>query len=274
MQKQDLPFVTSAWLTEHLGEPGLTVLDVRWALPDGADRSSYLEAHIPGARFVDLDQELADPPGPRGRHPLPSRERFTAAMQRAGVNGNGLVIAYDAGTAAAARAWWLLRAGGHPGARVLDGGLAGWIASGGVVEAGDVEAGPGDFVAQGFRGWITAEETTHLVASGQAVVDARTSDRFQGGTSPYDPRPGHVPGAHSLPWMDAYRAGRVLPSEELVSLMNEATGGRAPAAAYCGSGVTACALILALESAGIRDVRLYPGSWSEWAQDPERPVEL
>jgi thiosulfate/3-mercaptopyruvate sulfurtransferase len=274
MEQQDSPFVNPAWLQEHLPEPGLTVLDVRWALPQGADRSSYLQAHIPGARFIDLDQALADPAGPRGRHPLPSIERFTAAMQRAGVTRDGLVVAYDAGTAAAARAWWLLRAAGHAGTKVLDGGLAGWIASGGGVEAGAVEAGSGDFVASGFRGWISADETAQLIASGQAVVDARASDRFHGAPSPYDPRPGHIPGAHSLPWTGAYREGRVLPSEELAFLIDEATGGGAPAGAYCGSGVTACALILALESAGIRDVRLYPGSWSEWAQAPERPAEL
>ena len=274
MEQSALPLVSPTWLREHFNDPHLTILDVRWALPDGADRNGYLTAHLPGARFVDLDQTLAGPPGTQGRHPLPSIELFTRAMQQAGVSQVGRVVAYDGGSGAAARAWWLLRAAGHPWPTVLDGGIASWLASGGPVESGEVVAEPGDFVASSFKGWVSADETAGLLASGAVVVDARTRNRFDGAPSLFDPRPGHIPGARSLPWTEAYRDGRVILPEELVARSADATGGRRLAAAYCGSGVTACSLILALESAGIHGVLLYPGSWSEWALDPERPAEL
>ncbi|MGC1183857.1 MAG: sulfurtransferase [Candidatus Dormiibacterota bacterium] len=273
MEQPPAPFVSPAWLTKHLGDPDLALLDVRWALPEGADRQSYLAGHIPGARFVDLDQALAGLPGSSGRHPLPTPERFSQSMQAAGVSRVGRVVAYDGGSGAAARAWWLLRAAGHARAMVLDGGLAAWIAAGGEVEEGEVAVEPGDFAATSFRGWVSADQTSDLVESGALVLDARTRERFDGAPSPLDPRPGHIPGAKSLPWTDGYRNGRVLPPEELAERTREAGGEKPPAVVYCGSGVTACSLILALESGGFEGVLLYPGSWSEWAQDPQRPVE-
>ncbi|MGH7643644.1 MAG: sulfurtransferase [Candidatus Dormibacteria bacterium] len=272
MAQPRLPFVSPSWLRDHVHDPDLTILDVRWALPDGADEAGYLAAHIPGASFIDLDQALADPPGIRGRHPLPSPERFTRAMQQAGVSQVGRVVAYDDGSGAAARAWWLLRAVGHARTTVLDGGLAGWRASGGPVDSGAVAATPGDFVATAFHGWVSAEQTAQLLATGAVVLDARSQERFGGAPSPLDPRPGHIPGAHNLPWANAYRDGQVIEAVELVVRSHQATAGAEPTVAYCGSGVTACSLILALESAGIQGVQLYPGSWSEWAQDPARPA--
>lgn len=268
------PLVGATWLHAHLEDPDLTILDVRWALPKGADQGSYLATHLPGARFVDLDQELAGPPGPAGRHPLPSAEQFTKAMQQAGVSKASRVVAYDGGSGSAARAWWLLRAAGHTQVAVLNGGLQSWIASGGPLENGAVPAEPGDFAATSFRGWVSAAETARLLASGAAVLDARSRERFRGAPSPLDPRPGHIPGAGNLPWTEAYRDGQVIADEELAARSAAATGGRPPAVAYCGSGVTACSLILALESAGIPGVQLYPGSWSEWARDPGRPAEV
>src|ERR1035437_7965089 len=253
MEELAQPLVGAPWLRAHLEDPDLTILDVRWALPKGADQGSYLATHLPGARFVDLDQELAGPPGPAGRHPLPSAEQFTKAMQQAGVSKASRVVAYDGGSGSAARAWWLLRAAGHTQVAVLKGGLQSWIA---------------------FRGGVSAAETARLLASGAAVLDARSRERFRGAPSPLDPRPGHIPGAGSLPWTEAYRDGQVIADEELAARSAAATGGRRPAVAYCGSGVTACSLILALESAGIPGVQLYPGSWSEWARDPGRPAEV
>lgn len=267
------PLIDPGQLRAQLGDPELRILDVRWALPDGADREGFLAGHIPGARYVDLDQELADPPGPAGRHPLPGPERFAQAMRRVGVSRTSRVVAYDAGTAAAARAWWLLRAAGHPALAVLDGGLTGWIRAGGPLESSEVTAEPGDFATAAFAGWVSADETAQLVASGAAVLDARSRERFRGEPSALDPRPGHIPGARSLPWTEAFPDGAVLGGEELAARVAAVAGGRRPQVAYCGSGVTASALILALESAGIGGVRLYPGSWSEWAQDEQRPVE-
>lgn len=268
------PMVTSGWLRAHLDDPDLRILDVRWTLTEGADIQGYLTGHIPGARFVDLDKVLASPPGLAGRHPLPTAEQFTEAMRQAGVSKDSRVVAYDGGTGAAARAWWLLRAAGHPWEAVLDGGIADWIAAVGELRSGEEPAVEGDFEARSFRGWVTADQTAELLASGAVVVDARARDRFAGGPSPYDPRPGHMPGARSHPWTEGYRNGYLLPRREIVERNAVATGDRAPAVAYCGSGVTACALILALESAGVGGVVLYPGGWSEWAQDPDRPVEL
>lgn len=274
MPKPAHPVVDPIWLRAHLGDPDLVLLDVRWALPEGADRAGYLAGHIPGARFVDLDGELADPPGPAGRHPLPTPQRFSQAMRRAGVSGDSRVVVYDAGTAAAARAWWLLQATSHPWAGVLDGGLRAWTASGGPLERLEPPAGAGDFHATSFAGWVSADQMSQLLASGATVLDARSGERFRGEPSPLDPRPGHVPGARSWPWTEAFRDGGVLQPDAIAARSAAISGDGPPAVAYCGSGVTACALILALESAGISGVRLYPGSWSEWAQDRERPVEV
>ncbi len=267
------PLVGVEWLREHLRDPGLRLLDVRWSVGTGPDLPAYLEGHLPGASFVDLDRDLAGPPGPRGRHPLPTAQGFSEAMRSAGVNRRDRVIAYDEVTGAAARAWWLLRAAGHPRVEVLDGGLEAWRAGGGELEGGRTESGAGDFTARGFAGWVDADGTAALLAAGSVVVDARSPERFRGEPSPLDPRPGHIPGARSLPWTVAYEGGVVDPAR-LRAELARASPDAPPGAAYCGSGVTACALILALESQGVSGVKLYPGSWSEWAQDPQRPAEL
>ncbi|MGA2872579.1 MAG: sulfurtransferase [Candidatus Dormibacteria bacterium] len=266
------PLVDPGWLLAESGADDLVVLDVRWALPEGSDPEGYRVGHLPDARFVDLDRDLAGAPGMSGRHPLPPVDRFAAAMRRAGVHRRDRVVCYDAGTAGAARAWWLLRAAGHPFVRVLDGGLAGWLASGGKLEAGSIDGGAGDFQATTFQGWVPAEGVATLVRSGGIALDARSKARFDGEPFPLDPRPGHVPGARSFPWTDAYRDGWMISPAEIMARVSQLGG--PPAVVYCGSGVTACALILALASAGCEAVRLYPGSWSEWAQDPARPVEV
>ena len=271
------PLISASDLAEALhGHDPPVLLDVRWALggPPGID--GYRSGHIPGARFVDLDTELAAAAGGgRGRHPLPDPAIFEAAMRRAGVGARSEVVVYDAGGAlSAARAWWLLRDAGHPHVRVLDGGLAAWTASAGPIETGTPPAPrPGDFTAlTGAMPVLDAAAAAGLARSG-VLLDARAGARYRGEVEPVDPVAGHVPGAVSAPTTDNLAPdGRFLDPGQL---RDRFTGIGATAAAavgaYCGSGVTAAHEVLALELAGI-PAALYPGSWSEWVSDPARPV--
>ena len=230
--------------------------------------------HIPGAVFVDLDNDLSGAPGPGGRHPLPDPGSFAAAMRRAGVSTHRPVVVYDAATSmAAARGWWVLRYFGHPEVYVLDGGLAAWTASGYPVESGSADASPGDFVARpGGMPVLDAQEAATLARKG-TLLDARAPERFAGRHEPIDPVAGHIPGARNLPTdgnLDA--AGRFLdPGHLRERLVRAGVEPGVSTGAYCGSGVTAAHAVLALELAGIR-AALYPGSWSEWISDPDRPV--
>ncbi|WP_454041260.1 sulfurtransferase [Cellulosimicrobium sp. Marseille-Q8652] len=252
------------------------VLDVRWALgvTDGRDR--YLAGHVPGAVFVDLEAELAAPPSPAaGRHPLPDPQDLQDAARRWGVRGDRGVVVYDTvGGTSAARAWWLLRWAGHDGVRLLDGGLAAWERAGLPVEAGEVRAEPGDVVVTpGALPVLDADGAAGLAAAG-VLLDARAGERYRGEVEPVDPRAGHVPGALSAPTTanlggdgtfldDAALRGRftalgVVPGTEV--------------GVYCGSGVTAAHEVAALAAIGA-DAALYAGSWSQWSNDPARPVE-
>jgi thiosulfate/3-mercaptopyruvate sulfurtransferase len=268
-----VPFVSPAWLLAHLADPDLRILDARWSLAGGAGSEDYRQGHLPHALFIDLDRELASPAGPGGRHPLPNPERFSAAMRERGVGEQSRVVIYDQVTGAAARAWWLLRAAGHPLVSVLDGGLAAYLEVGGELTTEVDQVAPGDFATGGFEGWLPADEIVPAQAGGAIVLDARSRDRFRGDPNPLDPRPGHLPGAHSLPWTELYEEGRVRSREEVLERLSAASDERAPVVAYCGSGVTACALLLALTSAGFDTGRLYPGSWGEWGGDHRRPAE-
>lgn len=268
--------ITADALAESLSSDASlpSVLDVRWGLATGADHAGYLEGHIPGAMFVDLDRQLADPPSERGRHPLPSPERFAAEMRSLGVSPGRPVVVYDAANAtAAARGWWLLRYFGHPAVAVLDGGLTAWAAGGHRLETEPGSIAPGDFVARpGGMPAISAEEA-QAVASRGVLIDARARERFLGLDEPVDPIAGHIPGARNRPTSENVEAaGRFLPAPELRAAFAGLgiTEGK-PVAAYCGSGVTAAHEVLALELAGYR-AALYPGSWSEWINDPARPV--
>lgn len=250
------------------------LLDVRWSLGGPPGIEDYRRGHLPGARFIDLDHDLAGPPG-RGRHPLPDTEAFGAAMRAAGVSSERLVVVYDAGTSmAAARAWWLLRYFGHPDVAVLDGGLAAWVAEGRPVTTAEPTPAEGDFVPRpGRLPMLDASGAAELARTG-VLLDARAAERFRGDVEPVDPVAGHIPGARSAPANESLDAsGRFLDSEHLRERFAQlgATPGVA-VGAYCGSGVTAAHEVLALTVAGVQDPSLYVGSWSDWITDRSRPI--
>jgi thiosulfate/3-mercaptopyruvate sulfurtransferase len=266
--------VSAADLLSRTGR--VVLLDVRWALGDDRGRERYLEAHLPGAVYVDLETELADPPSPAGgRHPLPSLQRLQSCARRWGIRRDDAVVVYDAsGGLAAARAWWLLRWGGLADVRLLDGGLDAWLTAGGPVEAGDVVPEPGDVtLTGGGMPVLTIDEAAALPASGGVLLDARAGERFRGEVEPIDPRAGHVPGAVSAPTTENLGAeGTFRPGSDLAARFEELdVRPGSTVGVYCGSGVTAAHEVAALAVAGI-DAALWPGSWSQWSADPDRPV--
>jgi thiosulfate/3-mercaptopyruvate sulfurtransferase len=276
------PVVSAQRLAALLGDPaGPVVLDVRWRLGGPPGRADYDAAHIPGAVFVDLDAELAGPPGPQGRHPLPAPDRLQAVLRRAGVSVGSPVVAYDDGNCSvAARAWWLLRWLGLPADQVavLDGGWAGWVAAGMPTTATPSRPAEGDVVLRpGGMPVVDADGAAKLAGSG-VLLDARAAPRYRGDVEPVDPRAGHIPGARNLPATDiAGPDGHVRPAADLAEqLAALGATGDGELGAYCGSGVTASALVLAAEHAGVRTpeqpIALYAGSWSNWSADPGRPV--
>jgi thiosulfate/3-mercaptopyruvate sulfurtransferase len=264
-------------LTELLGAPtdDPTVLDVRWTLGGPSGRADYVAGHIPGAVFVDLEQDLTAPPGRGGRHPLPGPDTFAEATRRAGVSQSRPVIVYaGAVPGPAARAWWLLRYFGHPDVRVLDGGIEAWVAAGGALESGEPgERAAGDFTPHpGAMPLLDAAAAAELPTRG-LLLDARTPERFRGEHEPIDPVAGHIPGARNFPVARTVGAGgRVRPAGTVHDELQALGGAEAmPVGAYCGSGVSAAALVLALAHAGV-PAALYVGSWSDWITDPDRPV--
>lgn len=267
------PLVSSGWLRTHLHE--VQVADVRWYLnpPDGrTGADAYREGHIPGAVWLDVDTDLSAPPGAdAGRHPLPDPEHLAAALGAKGVAEGRPVVAYDdAGGSIAARLWWMLHAVGQPAA-VLDGGLPAWLGDGGELST---EVRRPAAVTRTPRRWpeqcfVSADD---VAATTAVVFDARTAERYARGDESIDPRPGHIPGARSAPWAANLAGdGRFLPPQRLRERYAVAAG--RGAVAYCGSGVTACHTLLAMTHAGMSDLALYPGSWSQWGADPDRPAE-
>jgi thiosulfate/3-mercaptopyruvate sulfurtransferase len=267
------PLVSAAELVGLLG--AVTVLDVRYQTGAPSGRPAHEAGHVPGAAYVDVDDDLAAPPAqpgePGGRHPLPSAADFQAAMRRAGVRNDRPVVVYDDwGGRAAARGWWLLRHHGHPDVRVLDGGWSAWLHAGGSSETGPVAVEPGDFDAD--PGQLPVVDVEDVVAV-EVLVDARAHERYLGDHEPIDPVAGRIPGAVNVPTSDNLRPdGRFKDDDELRHVY-AAVGAVAGSdvAAYCGSGVTACHDLLALTIARV-PAALYAGSYSEWVSDPERPV--
>jgi thiosulfate/3-mercaptopyruvate sulfurtransferase len=262
-------------LYRRLAEPDPPVLlDVRWALGDPHGAEHYRAGHIPGAVYVDLDTELAGPHAPgAGRHPLPALDALQADARRWGVTRRRGVVVYDnTGGLAAARAWWLLRWAGVPDVRILDGGLAAWVAAGHRPATGAAHPQPAtDIVLDGGHlPTLTADEAAALATTG-TLLDARAGERYRGEVEPIDPRAGHIPGARSAPTTGNLRDGIPFfkPTGELRERFRAAG---TDVGVYCGSGVTAAHEIAALAIAGV-DAALYPGSWSAWSADPDRPIE-
>ncbi|HEX6539259.1 MAG TPA: sulfurtransferase [Candidatus Dormibacteraeota bacterium] len=269
------PLLTTDALAGAMGtaaEP--VILDVRWSLSGSPGIDDYRRGHIPGARFADLDSELAGPRGP-GRHPLPGASEFGRAMRAHGVRRDRGVVVYDAGNAmAAARAWWVLRYFGHADVRVLNGGFAAWLGEGRPVSTGVPEPGEGDFAPDpGHMPLLDAAAAARLAESG-ILLDARAAVRFRGDEEPIDPVAGHIPGARSAPSdQNVDASGRFREPAVLRARFNDL--GVVPGVAvgaYCGSGVTAAHEVLALTIAGVEQPALYVGSWSDWITDPARPV--
>jgi thiosulfate/3-mercaptopyruvate sulfurtransferase len=251
----------------------VVLLDVRWRLGSDTGHEEYLAGHLPGAVFVDLETELAAPASAAaGRHPLPSLQALQRAARRWGVSDGSRVVVYDAtGGLAAARAWWLLRWGGVPDVGILDGGLAAWP---GPVESGEVVPEPGDVtLTGGGMPVLTADQAAVLAGGDGVLLDARAGERYRGEVEPVDRRAGHVPGAVSAPTADNLDADGRFRAAAVLSERFAALGARpgTTVGVYCGSGVTAAHEVAALAEAGL-EAALWPGSWSEWAADPDRPV--
>ena len=257
---------------ELAADPLIVLVDVRWTLNGPPGRADYEAGHLPGAVFVDLESELTTHGPVGGRHPLPDREVFQRAVQRIGVSAETPVVVYDGATSlAASRFWWLLSDAGHGDVRVLDGGFAAWQ------QTGPVETGPGrtptagDFVVQpGHRRVVDATAVDALTAAGAGptLVDVRAADRYAGENETIDPIAGHIPGALNRPsTANLTESGRFKDAREIAARYDDIEG---EPVLYCGSGITAAHTLLALETVG-RTGTIYPGSWSDWITDPDRP---
>jgi thiosulfate/3-mercaptopyruvate sulfurtransferase len=274
------PLVDATSLARELGRSDCIVVDCRFTLTDSAaGRAAYHRGHIPGARYAHLDDDLARRPrAGEGRHPLPERERFAATLGRLGIGRDDAVVAYDEGSGAiAARLWWLLGWVGHSRRAVLDGGFSAWQEAGLPVEQTEPEVLAHRYEAGTSRSEevVATDELAAGLAAGDLLVDARAAPRYRGEQEPIDPKAGHVPGARNRPFSaNVAPNGRFRQPAELRAELTELLAGRSPdrLVAMCGSGVTACHLLLAMEVAGLCAGRLYAGSWSEWIRDPSRPI--
>jgi len=273
------PLIDPAELAALAADERLRVVDCRFVLSDpDAGRRAYGEGHLPGAVYAHLDDDLAGPVTPlSGRHPLPDPDDFAAVLGGWGIDPDTLVVAYDdASGALASRLWWMLGWVGHGARRVLDGGIDAWRAAG--LPLTTAEPSPPRAPAYPVRPDPERVAGTAAViealAAGIPVVDARSPERFLGRHEPIDPVAGHIPGSLNHPFSaNLDEDGGFLPARELAARLGSlGVGDDGNAVSLCGSGVTACHTILAAAVAGLPEPRLYPGSWSEWIRDPDRPV--
>lgn len=279
------PLVSAAALKSALAAGAEVVLiDASYDLADlAAGERAFAHGHVPGAQYADLGRDLSAPlapPGPgfTGRHPLPAREAFAATAGRLGITPRSCVVAMDRqGGPYAARVWWLLRWIGHSRVWVLDGGVDAWLDAGGRLtsEPAAIRARGPYPLRQASMPTVDAATLYRRLGVAQ-VIDARAAERFRGDVEPLDPVAGHIPGTLNRPFRDNLEPGstRFKPGTQLAREFAAIGGGRAPAETVhlCGSGVTACHNLLAMEAAGLAGAALYPGSWSEWCADPARPV--
>ncbi len=262
------PLVSTDWLAEHLDHSILRLADTRWYLGEPErGREAFLEAHIPGAIYVDLDTDLSAEDGP-GRHPLPDWDSFAVRMGRLGIGDKNRVVAYDdRGGAIASRLWWMLRAIGHEHSYVLDGGLTAWTEDGHPV-SDHVTSHPEADLSVSLQSGLTVDRDQLRERLGSILtLDARSGDRYRGEVEPIDPIAGHIPTAISADCEGNLGPDqRFLPVDELKARYRSlGVDGSGTVVAYCGSGVTACHNLLAMEHAGLGRPLLYPGSWSDWS---------
>jgi thiosulfate/3-mercaptopyruvate sulfurtransferase len=256
------------------------IIDCSFDLADaGAGERAFAQAHLPGAVYAHLDRDLAGAKtGRNGRHPLPVRADWAATLTRLGAAPTRAVVVYDAqGGMYAARAWWMLRWVGHRAVSVLDGGLGAWTAAGGALDTGTVEPlAAATAYAEGDSLVATVDAAALLKSLGRVtLLDARAGERYRGEVEPLDARAGHIPGARSRFFKDNLDVqGRFRPADQLRAAFTAFGTAPAQVVHQCGSGVTACHNLLAMEVAGLSGSALYPGSWSEWSSDPARPVAL
>jgi thiosulfate/3-mercaptopyruvate sulfurtransferase len=270
--------ISTAELEKRLSSPDIVLIDVRHDLtqPNWGE-AQYRQAHLPGAIFAHLDRDLSAPTtGRNGRHPLPSPEAAAATFGRLSIDASKQVIAYDQGPGVyASRLWWMLRWLGHEAAAVLDGGYAKWMREGRVVSSDLAEPRGTTFVIK-TRAPVVDAAAVHanLDSRASVLVDARAPERFRGEVEPIDRVAGHIPGAINRPHAENMSADGTWKSRDTLRAEFDALLGGRPAdhvVHYCGSGVSACHNVLAMEIAGLPGARLYPGSWSEWSSDPSRP---
>jgi len=272
------PLISTTDLAALLGAEDLRIFDTRASLADyDLGQRLYLEGHLPGAQFLDLERDLSGTliRGQTGRHPLPAPALLGERLRALGLEQNSHVVIYDDGPGYfAARLWWLLRWLGHNRVQVLDGGFAAWQREGLPVSSEIEAVSPGSFREQSDMSRVvdSDEVLAMLDHDDRLLIDARASERFRGEKEPIDPVAGHIPGAHCLPCSDNVDADGHFLSPEQLRQRFSALPADTLCVSYCGSGVTACHNILAAVIAGLPEPRLYAGSWSEWITDPDRPV--